>query len=56
LTQTNKEREFNGLLKAMNKFKLKTGLILTNDHEEEIEVNKKKIIMIPVWKWLLNLS
>ena len=54
LTQRNREREFNGLLEAMDKFKLKTGLILTNDQEEEIEVNKKKIIVKPVWKWLLE--
>ena len=54
LTQTNREREFNGLLEAMDKFKLKTGLILTNDQEEEIEVDKNKIIVKPVWKWLLS--
>ena len=54
LTQTNKERELNGLLEAMNQFKLKTGLILTNDQEEEIDINTKKIIVKPVWKWLLT--
>ena len=36
LTQTNRERELNGLLEAMDKFKLKTGLILTDDQEEKI--------------------
>lgn len=54
LTQTNREREINGLLEAMNKFKLKRGLILTNDQEEEIKVDGKKIIVKPVWKWLLE--
>ena len=54
LTQTNKERELNGLLEAMNKLKLKTGLILTNDQEEEIELDGKIIIVKPVWKWLLT--
>lgn len=54
LTQINREREVNGLLEAMNKFKLKTGLILTNDQDEEIEVDKKRIIVQPVWKWLLE--
>ncbi|MEW5897018.1 MAG: ATP-binding protein [Nanoarchaeota archaeon] len=53
LTQTNRERELNGLLEAMGKFELTTGLILTSDQEEEIEVDKKKIIVKPVWKWLL---
>ncbi|MBU0460313.1 MAG: DUF4143 domain-containing protein [Nanoarchaeota archaeon] len=54
LNNNNKERELNGLLEAMEKFKLKTGLILTNDHEEGIEVGKKRIIVKPVWKWLLS--
>lgn len=39
---------------VMNKFKLRTGLILTNDPEEEIKVNSKKILVKPVWKWLLE--
>ncbi|MBI2064264.1 MAG: ATP-binding protein, partial [Candidatus Yanofskybacteria bacterium] len=54
LTQMNRERELNGLLEAMNAFKLKTGVILTNDQEEEIEEGAKKIIVKPVWKWLLE--
>jgi len=54
LTQTNKERELNGLLEAMNKFRLKNGLILTNDQEDEIKIDKNKIIVKPVWKWLLE--
>jgi uncharacterized protein len=54
LSQTNKEREFNGLLEAMNKYKLKTGMILTNDQEEEVLIEGKKVIVKPVWKWLLE--
>jgi len=46
--------ELNSLLEAMSKFKLKTGLILTNDQEEKIEVDDKMIIVKPVWKWLLE--
>ncbi len=38
----------------MRTFKLKTGLILTHDQEEEIEVNKIHITVKPVWKWLLE--
>ncbi len=48
-----RKREIGGLLEAMNKFKLKQGLILTNDEEEELSINKKKILILPVWKWLL---
>jgi len=54
LNGKNKEREIKGLLDAMNKFKLKEGLILTNDDEDILEIEKKKIIIKPVWKWLLE--
>lgn len=54
LTRENREREFEGLREAMDKFKLKEGLILTYDQEEEISEGKKKIIVKPVWKWLLD--
>lgn len=50
----NKEREVNGLLEAMEEFKLKEGLILTNDQEDEFKVGKKIIRVMPVWKWLLS--
>lgn len=53
-----KEREFLGLLSAMEKYELDEGLILTMDDEEilEIEIDglKKKIIIKPVWKWMLE--
>jgi len=54
LTKENREREIAGLDEAMDKFKLKEGLILTNDQEEEEKINGKKIKIIPVWKWLLS--
>lgn len=54
LTQTNKERELNGLFEAMNKFRLKLGTILTNDQEEEMNIGGKVVVVIPVWKWLLQ--
>ena len=50
--EENKNREINGLLEAMKEFKLNQGLILTYDQEDELE--KKKIILKPVWKWLLE--
>lgn len=49
-----KEREINGLIEAMNKFKLKEGLILTMDEERELNMDGKKILIKPVWKWLLE--
>lgn len=49
----NKEREINGLLEAINKFKLNKGYIITFDQEEEFDQEGKKIIVTPVWKWML---
>jgi predicted AAA+ superfamily ATPase len=54
LNESNKDREINGLLEALNKFNIKEGLIITNDHEEEIKVENKLIKVIPAWKWFLN--
>jgi uncharacterized protein len=52
--ENNKKREINGLIEAMEKFKLKKGLILTFDQEDEFKINNKKISIKPVWKWLLK--
>ena len=54
LNDDNKEREINGVLEAMNKFKLKNGLILVYDQEDELKIKDKKIKIIPIWKWLLE--
>jgi hypothetical protein len=56
LNEKNKEREIGGLLSAMDTFKQKTGLILTYDQEDEKTIGEKKIIVKPVWKWLVELS
>lgn len=55
LDEDNKKREIDGLTEAMNKFKLKEGLILTYDQEDYFKVEDKKIIVKPVWKWMLKL-
>jgi len=54
LTEENKERELIGLSEAMEKFKLKEGMILTYNQEEEMIFEGRKIKLIPVWKWLLK--
>ncbi len=54
LNKDNKKREINGLLEAMNKFKLKEGTILTHDDEEIIRMDGKTIKVLPAWKWLLQ--
>lgn len=50
----NKEREQEGLLEAMDAFKLREGLIITDDMEGEEIVRGRKIIYRPLWKWLLE--
>jgi len=54
LDEKNEKREFNSLMEAIKKFNLKKGLVLTYGQEKEIEIEKKKIIIKPVWKWLLE--
>ncbi len=49
-----RNREVFGLLDALDMYNLKEGLILTED-EEAIEMHlEKKIIIMPIWKWLLT--
>lgn len=48
-----KKREIEGLLEALKKFKLKKGLIITENSEGEVKTKNKQIIIIPAWKWLL---
>jgi len=49
-----KEREIKALVKAMKELKLKQALILTENEEDIIKVDNKKIEVMPVWKWLLE--
>ncbi|MEK6850427.1 MAG: ATP-binding protein [Nanoarchaeota archaeon] len=49
-----KKRETDGLIEALKEFNLEEGLILTLDKEEEFVIGNKKIIIKPVWKWLLE--
>ena len=52
LNDENEKREINGLLEALKELKLKEGLILTYDQEDEYSIEGKKIAVKPVWKWL----
>lgn len=56
INKENEDREINGLLDALNKFKLKKGTIITHDQEEESKIKGKKITILPAWKWLLENS
>jgi uncharacterized protein len=55
LTDTKtKEREINGLLSCLNEFKLKEGIIITDNLEKEEIIDGKKIKFIPIINWLLS--
>jgi hypothetical protein len=49
-----KKRELAGILNAISNYNLNEGLILTDDEEGEEVVDGKKIIIKPIWKWLLE--
>jgi len=49
-----KEREINGLLACLNEFKLKEGIIITDNLEKEEIIDGKKIRYIPIINWLLS--
>ncbi len=54
LVEENKKRELEGLLAAVKQYKLNSGLILTEDQEDVIEIDGKTVILKPVWQWLLE--
>ena len=49
-----KEREIAGLMDAMEAHNLSEGLILTYNESGEEIINNKKIIIKPIWEWLLS--
>ena len=52
-SEKTKKREIGALIKALDFFKLKKAMILTEDHEEKKEIEGKQIFFVPLWKWLL---
>lgn len=52
----NEKRELQGVQKAMEEFGLQEGLVLTYDQEKSLPLGKKRIVVMPVWKWLLEQS
>ncbi|MEM0053400.1 MAG: ATP-binding protein [Nitrososphaeria archaeon] len=47
------KREINSLVKASYVLKCDNLLIITWDCEDRVEVEGKRISMVPIWKWLL---
>jgi len=52
LNEDNYEREIAGLVEAVSEHKLKKGLVLTFEQDDEISVKNTRIKVLPVWKWL----
>jgi len=55
LNEENKKREITGLKEAMDYYKLNEGKIITYSQEEELIIDKKRILVKPLWKWLLGI-
>lgn len=49
-----KQREINGLLEAMNYFSLDESYLITQDENETIQIENKKIFVLPLYKYLLE--
>lgn len=49
-----KEREVNSLFEAMKYFNVKNSDIINLESEEIVNLGKKKIEIMPLWKWLLK--
>ncbi len=54
MNDDNKDREIRGLQEALEKVKLEQGVILTFDQEDELSLLNKRIVIKPVWKWLIE--
>lgn len=54
--QATREREIEGLVEALTSYKLKEGLLLTDEDEDEFTIKNLKIKVMPTWKWLLKLN
>ncbi len=48
------KRETEALVEGMEYFKINKSYLITASREETVEIGNKKIIIIPMWKWLLS--
>lgn len=49
-----KKREVKGLVEALQTFKLKQGIVITEDYSRIENIESKKVTFVPLWKWLLS--
>lgn len=48
-----RNREIEGLIEAMTTYQLQEGIILTENENDTIEMNGFRILVMPIWKFLL---
>ena len=48
-----RQREINGLIEAMEYFDINEAYLITKDEDNEILINDKKIIILPLYKYLI---
>lgn len=48
-----KKREIKSLLKAMDEFKIKEALVITENYDNSEEIDRKKLVFKPLWQWLI---
>ena len=51
-----RKRELTSLTNASEELKCNNLFIVTLDHEEEIEISGKRIVVKPLWKWLIHMN
>ncbi|MCL6493807.1 MAG: ATP-binding protein [Ignavibacterium sp.] len=54
LNELNKEREINGLIEAMKKYRLKKGVILTLEQKDYLKQDNLEIFIEPAWQFMLK--
>lgn len=52
LTNDNLDRELNGLVEALKKLNLDSGMIITNNQTDSFMIDGKTIQVVPAWKWM----
>jgi predicted AAA+ superfamily ATPase len=54
INEETEKREVSALVEALDEFGLVEGLIITDDIEKEEEIGGRRIVFMPLWKWLLE--
>ena len=49
-----RKKDIKGLMKFLDKFEVDTGYVVTKDRDLSEIVDDKRIVYIPLWKWLLE--